>query len=135
MKNNIIKIFLIFMIIVAIFNANPVYADDWHEEQQEQQELNEKDPSKNPDFWKPDEDNSSSGKIELMVGDLLGYINAIGTVLSVIILVGLGIKYMIGSVEEKAEYQKTMLGYVIGVFLLFSATTLPSLIYNILNQS
>ena len=130
-KNKIIKIFLIFMLIIMIFNINPVYADDWHEEQMREQELNAKDPSKNPDFWEPTGNNTSSLKFQLKIGKLLGYINVIGVVVSVIVVGIVGIKYMIGSVEEKAEYKKTVLGYLIGAGLLFSATTLPNILYKI----
>ena len=43
----------------------------------------------------------------------------------------LGIKYMIGSVEEKAEYKKTMMPYIIGTTILFAASTIVSIIYNV----
>ena len=61
----------------------------------------------------------------------MGYINSIGIVVSVITLVVAGIKYMIASVEEKAEYKKTMIYYVVGALLLFSATTIPNILYNL----
>ena len=37
---------------------------------------------------------------------------------SVITLVVLGIKYMVGSIEERAEYKKSMIPYLIGAFLI-----------------
>ncbi len=40
------------------------------------------------------------------VNPILGTITVIGIVISAITLTVLGIKYMIGSVEEKAEYKK-----------------------------
>ena len=49
-------------------------------------------------------------------------IRNVGIVISVIILMILGIKYMMGSAEEKAEYKKTMIPYVVGAIVLFGAT-------------
>jgi len=45
----------------------------------------------------------------------------------------LGIKYMMGSAEEKAEYKKTMIPYIIGAILLFAATTIANAIYTFAN--
>ena len=47
------------------------------------------------------------------------------------ILMVLGIKYMMGSAEEKAEYKKTMIPYLIGAVLLFAAVNLATYIYGI----
>ena len=55
----------------------------------------------------------------------------IGIVISVVVVTIIGIKYMLGSVEEKAEYKKTMIGYLIGALLLFSTTTVANILYNI----
>ena len=40
------------------------------------------------------------------VKPIIGYITGIGMAVSVITLVVLGIKYMVGSIEERAEYKK-----------------------------
>ena len=59
---------------------------------------------------------------------ILGIIQVVGTVIAVGVLMVLGIKYMMGSAEEKAEYKKTMLPYLIGAILLFAAVNLASYI-------
>lgn len=59
-------------------------------------------------------------------------IRLIGTVLSVIILTVIGIKYLLGSVEEKAEYKKTLMPYIYGAFFLFTGTLIPQLIFDLL---
>lgn len=53
-------------------------------------------------------------------------IRNVGIVLAVVILMILGIKYMMGSAEEKAEYKKTMIPYIVGALLLFAASTIAS---------
>ena len=55
-------------------------------------------------------------------------IRVVGIILSVIILMILGIKYMMGSASEKAEYKKTMIPYVIGAIVLFGASALAGTI-------
>ena len=49
-------------------------------------------------------------------------VRAIGVIAAVVILMVVGIKYMMGSAEEKAEYKKTMPAYVIGAVLVFAAS-------------
>ncbi len=58
-------------------------------------------------------------------------ITTIGSVISVIVIIVIGLKYMIGSVEEKAEYKKTLMPFLIGALFVFAASTIASIIYNI----
>ncbi|MCF0125223.1 MAG: hypothetical protein HUJ68_05620 [Clostridia bacterium] len=62
--------------------------------------------------------------------EIVGMIQAVGIVLSVIILTVLGLKYMMGSVEEKAEYKKNLKPYFIGSALVFGASAFAQYIYN-----
>lgn len=71
---------------------------------------------------------TDSDKIVNKVNPILGTITVIGIVISAITLTVLGIKYMIGSVEEKAEYKKSMIPYIIGVVLLLATSTAVGLI-------
>ena len=64
----------------------------------------------------------------------LGIIQRIGTVVSVIMVAGIGIKYMLGSVEENSHYKETIIPYLIGAVLLFSATTIPNIIYQFVHN-
>ena len=69
-------------------------------------------------------------EIQDIGGRILGVLQTIGVVLAVIILVILGIKYMMGSAEEKAEYKKTMVPYLVGAVFIFAAPILANIIYN-----
>lgn len=64
-----------------------------------------------------------------IVGKVLGAIRNITVVVSVIVLMVIGFKYIIGSVEEKANYKATMWPYIIGCILAVSGTTLVDFIY------
>ena len=65
---------------------------------------------------------------------ILGAIRNISIVVSVITLMIIGLKYIIGSAEEKANYKETMIPYIIGCILAVSGTTLVSFIYNAFNS-
>ena len=120
MKNRImivIKIILLFVIVLAIFSNYDVHATN--------------NPLDNPEQYNPMEARDNDEGLKDMTEIILGVINAVGTILSVVILMIIGIKYMLGSIEEKAEYKKTMMSYVIGAILLFAVPTVASVIYNI----
>ena len=70
--------------------------------------------------------------IQTLGGKILGILQTVGIVLSVIILVILGIKYMMGSAEEKAEYKKTMIPYLVGAVLIFLAQTIANTVYTLI---
>ena len=53
-----------------------------------------------------------------------------GMIVAVLIGAILGIKFMIGSVEEKAEYKKSFMPLIIGIVLVVSATTIAAFIFN-----
>ena len=55
---------------------------------------------------------------------LVGVFQAIGIVLTVI-----GIKYLMGSAEEKADYKKSLIPYVVGAALVFTASVFAQSIY------
>ena len=61
---------------------------------------------------------------------VIGALKAIGTIISVAILIVIGIKYMMGSAEEKAEYKKTMIPYLIGAIIIFAAPYIAGAIYS-----
>ena len=74
---------------------------------------------------------SATGTTEIQNfgGNIMGVINVVGVVVAVVILMVLGIKYMMGSAEEKAEYKKTMIPYIVGAVLIFGATTIANVVF------
>ena len=61
--------------------------------------------------------------------NIMGVVQVAGVVIAVIVLMVLGIKYMMGSAEEKAEYKKTMIPYLVGAILIFAASTIANVVY------
>lgn len=61
---------------------------------------------------------------------IFGVVRAVGIICSVVALMLLGIKYMLGSVEQRAEYKKSFTIYIIGAVLAFGISAFAELIYN-----
>ncbi len=72
--------------------------------------------------------------IEKMGNQIITILTIIGVIASVIVLIVLGIKYMMGSAEEKAEYKKTMMPYIIGAGLVFAASSIAGMLYSFLTN-
>ena len=66
-----------------------------------------------------------------IVNAIITVIQTIGIILSVIVIALLGIKYMTGSVEERADYKKTLIPFLIGTVLLTTVSTVVRIIYNL----
>ena len=64
-------------------------------------------------------------------GNIVNIIQLVGIVIAVIVLLVIGIKYMMGSASEKAEYKKTMIPYLVGAVLVFAGTSLVKVIYSL----
>lgn len=77
----------------------------------------------NPDDYKPPQI-SSGGKLATIGNKIIGGIQYLGSIISVIVLIIIGIKYIIGSTEEKAEYKETMVPYVIGAVFVFAVSNI-----------
>ena len=68
--------------------------------------------------------NADTGGIQNVGANIVSIITTIGIIVAVIVLLILGIKYMMGSASEKAEYKKTMIPYLIGAVLIFGASAI-----------
>lgn len=88
------------------------------------------DVTESPDSWKPKASNVS-GDFQNMLDNITGLVRTIGVIVSVGTLSIIGIKYLIGSIEERAQYKQTLLPWLIGAIMVFSISTIPALIYDI----
>lgn len=60
---------------------------------------------------------------------ILGWIRNIAAIASVVIIAILGLKFMIGSTEERAEYKKSFMPLIVGLLLVLTATTVAGWIW------
>lgn len=65
-----------------------------------------------------------TGEVQSFGANIVDIITTIGIIVAVIVLLVLGIKYMMGSASEKAEYKKTMIPYLVGAILIFGASAI-----------
>lgn len=71
-----------------------------------------------PNEWKPDDLGMQDyDEVVDVAVVIIAVIRYVGVAVSIIVLLIIGIKYMTGTVQEKAEYKKTMIPYLIGVFI------------------
>lgn len=66
-------------------------------------------------------------------GQIMGGIRNAAVIAAVIIIMCLGVKFMLGSVEEKAEYKKTFLPLIIGIVCVVAATSIATFIFNMVD--
>ncbi len=125
MKNKVLYIFIISIIFIVAFSSiNIIYAAD------------------NPDSVMSGADKFvQKGEEQLSVdikplqntsNFIYNLLLAIGIVIAVIVGMVIGIKYMTGSVEEKAEVKTIFVGYAISCFVLFGAFGIWKFVVNIL---
>jgi len=77
--------------------------------------------------------NPQTGDVEAITNAgnrIIGIIRVVGVIVAVAVLIILGIKYMLGSAEEKAEYKKTLVPYVIGVILVAGAVFIATMVFD-----
>ena len=112
MKKTMKKLFSLLLIAILIMSiAAPVFA------------------APDPGNYKGS-NNTNVSKIENLGNNIISIVSTAGSVISVVVLIVLGIKYMMGSAEEKAEYKKTLLPYIIGAALVFAASFIASVVFN-----
>lgn len=76
---------------------------------------------------------TGTSQITTLGNNIVGIFQVVGVVLSVVVIIVLGIKYMLGSAEEKSEYKKSMLPYVVGAALIFAGSIFANVIYQFFN--
>lgn len=87
----------------------------------------------NPYEYKGEATTDEAGELVRITSNILATIRHIGTILAVVVLTVIGFKYMVGSLEQKANYKENMSIYLIGCAVLMAATTIPSIMYEIMN--
>lgn len=78
-------------------------------------------------------DPSKATGVASIGGQIASILTTVGIVVAVIVLLILGIKYMMGSASEKAEYKKTMIPYLIGAVLVLGASSIVKIVFSTLN--
>ena len=64
------------------------------------------------------------GEAATIGGNIVNWIWGISIVVAVVVLMVTGLKFIVGSTQEKAEYKKTMIPYLVGAILIFGASAI-----------
>ena len=54
-----------------------------------------------------------------------------GVVVAIIIMIVIGIKYMMGSTADKAEYKKSLMPYLVGAIFIFGAVAVSEMVFQL----
>lgn len=87
----------------------------------------------NPETYKPSNIPTKEEAKPLLdkAGIVLGAVRNAASAILVISIMVVGLKYIIGSVEDKANYKSTMIPYMIGAIMITGGAVLVSFIYEV----
>lgn len=75
----------------------------------------------------------SSG-MKSIAGRVLGLLQIVSAILAVILIAYLGFKMVLGSANEKSDVQKQFIPLIIGVTIVFAATSIANLLLGIMGS-
>lgn len=126
MRNNIIKILAITLIAIIIMSLMIINISN----------AGLVDPLERPDEYHPGINiEVSNDRLIDKANTIINIMQIVGTVIAVISIMAIGLKYMFGSVAERATYKETMIPYLIGAIMLFSIVNIIKIFYEIIKSS
>lgn len=82
-----------------------------------------------------DDSGANTSDVQRISNKVLGVIQWVSILLGVIVIAVIGIKFMMGSVEEKSQYKKSMIPLVIGIIVVMGTTTITKTLFNLFNST
>jgi len=118
MKLEKIIIISILVITILLSSMTPIFAASF-----------------NPEYYKPSYQ-AVNEKSDAMViaSKIISVVSIVAGIIFVTTILLLGIRYMIGSLEEKASYKKTMVPVLIGGILIFGISAVLRFVLSIVPQ-
>ena len=77
---------------------------------------------------------TGTNKITNLANDIIAVIRIIGSIVSIVIFVWIGVRYMTASIEEKVQYKESLKPYFIGAIMLFGITNILAIISDIISK-
>ena len=69
-----------------------------------------------------------STDLQTKAGKIMGLIRNVAVIVGVIMLMVIGVKFMLGSAEEKADYKKSLMPLVVGIVIVMAATQIAAMV-------
>ena len=85
--------------------------------------------------WNFSMDQEIPSKVTDVAGKIIALLRNISIIITILVIVALGIKYMLGSVQEKAEYKKSFITIIIGVSLITLTTAIVDAIFTMVSMN
>lgn len=82
-------------------------------------------------------DQEGTGKVTGIVdlqtraGNVVKALRNISAIVAIIVITILGIKYMIGSTEERAEYKKSFIPLIVGIIVVVAASSIATALFSV----
>lgn len=87
--------------------------------------------SRDVNNWSVQVNETLSPSASEIIGKIIRFLRNISIIVTVVVIIILGIKYMIGSVQQKADYKKSFITIIIGVAVVTLITNIVDFIFSI----
>ncbi len=129
-SKKIVSIIIIIITVMCCSNISYVYATGkGGSSVTDKHDINY--PVIDPNDYKPTDTTGGNTQFISMGNVLIGTMRVVGTVIAVVALMVIGLRYMFGSTQEKASYKETMIPYLIGAIMLFTIPNILGIIYDL----
>ena len=72
---------------------------------------------------------TDTSEVNKIANTVINWLWIISIIVTIIVLMVIGLKYIIGSTQEKAEYKKSLIPLVVGALLIVFATTIVKFLF------
>lgn len=79
---------------------------------------------------KADPSSVDASSLQTMAGKILGLIQIASAIAAVVLIAVFGFKFIMGSANEKADYQKSFIPLIVGVVVVFAASSIANLLFS-----
>ena len=76
--------------------------------------------------------NAAATELTGIAGKVVNLIQIASAVLAVVLIAVFGFKFILGSANEKADYQKSFIPLIVGVVVVFAATSIAKLLFGLI---
>lgn len=83
--------------------------------------------------WNFSVDQPVPSKVINVAGFIIKFLRNMSIIITILVITVLGIQYMLGSIEEKANYKKTSINIIIGVVFITLVTSIVDVIFSAFN--
>ena len=74
----------------------------------------------------------AAGSLTALAGKIVGLVQIASAVAAVVLIAVFGFKFILGSAQEKSDYQKSFIPLIVGVVVVFAATSIAKLLFGLI---